>query len=170
LALAGSLSRSEPVAVPAELTDRIVNAAVSARRRARVMRWAGIGVALAASIVVAIVVIRMPESKQEIRSIATAPTPKVEPPKPLGDSMSEARDAIVSLTKRTATETRDQSALLVPMPKAPEPPKSDGGLEPLADARTGAERSVEPIRSSARRALDFFVRAADPPQPPQRRK
>ena len=37
------------------------------------------------------------------------------------------------------------------------------GLEPLADARTGAARSVEPIRDSARRAVNFFLRAADPP-------
>jgi len=174
LALAGALSQSESVVVPVELTDRILKSAVSARRRTMMMRWTGVGVALAASIVVAVVAIRLPESKQNVVSVARAPTPppapKVDPPKPLGDSMNEARDAFVSLTRRTATETRDQSAMLIPMPKVPEPPAGGGGMESLADARTGAARSVEPIRDSAKRALSFFARAADPPQRPQRKK
>jgi hypothetical protein len=33
----------------------------------------------------------------------------------------------------------------------------------LADARTGAAKSVEPLRNSARRAVNLFLRAADPP-------
>jgi hypothetical protein len=78
--------------------------------------------------------------------------------------MSEARDAIVSAARRTAEETRDQSAMLVPTPKMPDTPTSSGSLESLADARTGAARSVEPIRNSAVRAFDFFVRTADPPK------
>lgn len=174
MALAGSLTQTQSLVVPAELTDRILNSAVSARRQATVARWAGVGVALAASVVIAVVVMRPPQSKQEVRSVAIAPAkriepsaPKVDPPRPLGDSMNEARDAIVSLTKRTATETRDQSAMLVPKPKMPEPPAPGGAMEPLADARAGAERSVEPIRNSARRALNFFARAADPPQRPK---
>ena len=101
--------------------------------------------------------------------VAIVPAPKVEPKidkpqKPLGESVSEARDALVSLTKRTASETRDQSALLLPNPKMPESPATSDGLEPLADARTGAARSVEPFRDSARRALSFFARAAEPSQ------
>jgi len=176
LALAGALTQAQSIVIPAGFTDRVLNSAVSARRRAMLMRWAGVGFALAASVVIAVVVVRAPDSKQEIRSIARAPSPverpapKVDPPKPLGDSMSEARDAIVSLTKRTAAQTRDQSAMLVPMPKVPEPPAPAADLDPLADARTGAEQSVEPIRSSARRALNFFARAADPPQSPKRKK
>src|SRR5262249_45064592 len=96
--------------------------------------------------------------------------PKVDPQiangptKPLGESVSEARDAIVSLASRTATETRDQSTKLMPTAKMPEPPVGDNRLEPLAEARTGAARTVEPIRDSARRALSFFARAAEPSQ------
>ena len=90
------------------------------------------------------------------------PMPHGDPPKPLGDSVTEARDALVSLTKRTATETRDRSASCMPDPKLPDMPDAGDGLEPLADARTGAARSVEPIRDSARRAVNFFLRGRRP--------
>jgi len=42
-------------------------------------------------------------------------------------------------------------------------PDAGAGLEPLADARAGAARSVEPLPTSARRALTLFLRAAAPP-------
>jgi hypothetical protein len=78
--------------------------------------------------------------------------------------MSEARDAIVQLTRRAATETRDTPAGLIPSPTlTTDVPDPSGGLEPLADARAGAARSVEPMRNSARRAMNLFLRAADPP-------
>ena len=171
LALAQSFSRlSTPVIVPAELSERIVQSAIVDRRRRRMTRLAAIGAALAASVVVAVLVFRPPTAPEAKNgAVAIVPAPKIDPeppaaPKPLGDSVSEARDAIVSLANRTASETRDQSALLLPNPKMPEAPPASGGLEPLADARTGAARSVQPMRDSARRALNLFVRAADPPQ------
>jgi hypothetical protein len=101
--------------------------------------------------------------------VVVAPPPKVdpEPPvvphKPLGDSVSEAKDAFVSLTMRTATEPRDRISQLLPDPKMPESPDKTEGLEPLADAGNGAARSVEPLRDSAGRAVNFFLRAASPP-------
>jgi hypothetical protein len=67
---------------------------------------------------------------------------------------------------RTAAETRDGSARLLPSPKMPELPDTGEHLEPLADARTGAARSVEPLTSSARRAVNFILGAADPPSRP----
>jgi hypothetical protein len=48
----------------------------------------------------------------------------------------------------------------------PDMPDTGDGLEPLADAQAGAARSVDPIKSSARRALNLFMRAADPPNKP----
>ena len=46
-------------------------------------------------------------------------------------------------------------------------PEPDERLEPLADARTGATRSMEPFAESARRAVNFFLKAADPPAKPK---
>jgi hypothetical protein len=169
LALAGVIGRSTNVVVPAELTDRVLKTAVSAHRRRRALRYAGAGLALAASIVIAVVKFQPTQTVESVPG-PVAVAPKVDrqiadgPTKPLGESVSEARDAIVSLANRTATETRDQSTRLMPTPKMPEPPAGDDRLEPLAEARTGAARSVEPIRDSARRAINFFARAAEPSQ------
>jgi hypothetical protein len=77
--------------------------------------------------------------------------------------VSEARDAIVSLTKRAAEETRETSATLIPNPKLGGMPDTGNSLEPLADAGAGASRSMQPLTTSARRALNLFLRAADPP-------
>ena len=93
--------------------------------------------------------------------------PKAESPKPLGDAVAEARDALVALSKRTANETRDRSALLIPTAKFPDMPEPDERLEPLADARSGASRSMEPFAASARRAFNLFMKATDTPAKPK---
>jgi hypothetical protein len=90
-------------------------------------------------------------------------TVAVAPQKPLGEAVSEARDAIVLLTKRTATEPGERIGRLLPSPTLSDGPDTSEELQPLADARTGAARSMEPIRESARRAVNFFLRTADPP-------
>jgi hypothetical protein len=168
LVLAGSLPKPSAVVVPADLTDRVLNRALAARQRSRITRFAGVGAAIAASVVVAIIAFRPPPAPTPEQGVAIVPAPKVDPPQPapaksLGESVSEARDAIVSLTNR-AVETKDRSARLLPNPQMPDTPDVGERLEPLADARTGAARSVEPIGDSARRAFNLFIRAADPPQ------
>jgi hypothetical protein len=171
LALVGLFQQPTAVIIPADLSDRVLTRAISAHRRAWAFRYAGAAMTMAAAVVVAVFAFRPPPPNDiESRPVAIMPATKLDlppselPPKPLGESVSEARDAIVSLTKRTANETRDQSALLLPNPKMPETPSAGDGLDPLADARAGAARSVEPIRDSARRALSFFARPAEPPQ------
>jgi hypothetical protein len=175
LALARSWSQLTiaPVIVPPELGPRLLCAAVRDRRRRRLIRVAGVALALAASIVVAVVGFwpSGPPAPPEQNSVVVAPpapgpAPSPEGPKPIGDAVAEARDALVTLTKRTAAETRDGSAWLLPSPKMPELPDTGEHLEPLADARTGAARSVEPVASSARRAVHFLLGAADPPSRP----
>jgi hypothetical protein len=169
LALARGFVRLPAPVVPADLAARVFDAALTDRRRRRRLRFAGAGLALATSILVGIFAVRSRIEAQTVeeRSYALA-RPKAEPQKPLGDAVAEARDALVALSKRTATETRDRSALLIPPTKLPDMPEPDERLEPLADARTGAARSVEPIAASARRAVNFFLRAAaDPPAKPK---
>ncbi|HEX3147909.1 MAG TPA: hypothetical protein VHR66_07480 [Gemmataceae bacterium] len=169
LILARSLNMvPAPIVVPAGLTDTVLHAAMSSQRRRRLMRYAGVGMGLAASALVAVVLLEPPpQTIRETHAVALVP-PKNDTvaTKPLGASVNEARDAIVSLTKRTATETRDTSTGLIPNPKLKDMPDPGEGLEPLADARSGAARSVEPIKSSARRAMNLFLRAAEPPNRP----
>jgi hypothetical protein len=159
-----------PVTVAGDLTGRLVTAVTSAHRRRRFVRYAGIGVALAASVLVAALTIGTPKQTiTETRTVAVAPPPKPDstPTRPIGESVSEARDAIVQLTRRAAAETRDTPAGLIPTPTITTTLSDPGeGLEPLADARTGAARSVEPLRNSARRAVNLFLRAADAPTRP----
>jgi hypothetical protein len=167
LALARSMSGAlTPAAFPSELTGRVVGAAVSAHRKRRLAWYAGAGAAVAASVLVAALVLQpRTQTITETRTVAavTRPAEPPAPQRPLGEAVSEARDALVALTRRTATETRDTSASLMPTPKLPDMPETGAGLEPLADARAGAARSVEPLQTSARRALNLFLRAADPP-------
>lgn len=170
LALAGSFSRlPDSVVVPAGLSERVLTGVLTSQRRRRWARFAASGVTLAASVLIFVMAFRPREPESQIVSVAVALPPKVdpkrpvEPKKPLGDSVNEAREAIVKLTKRTANETRDQSVKLLPDPNLANGPDAGEGLEPLADARSGAAKSVEPMRSSAKRAFNLFIRAADPP-------
>lgn len=164
LALARGFVRLPAPVVPSDLASRVFAAAVSDRRRRRRLRFAGAGLSLAASLLVGVFAVRSRVDAQTVeeKSYTLAP-----PAKPLGDAMAEARDALVALSKRTANETRDRSILLIPPAKLPDMPGADERLEPLADARTGAARSVEPIAASARRAVNFFLRAADTPAKPK---
>jgi hypothetical protein len=170
LMLARSFSGSPAAVVPAELAPRILRASLQAHRRRRIGRWAAASLALAASVVIAIVALRPPQPVQPnpgpvvvVVPPKVEPEPPISPQKPLGNSVAEARDAFVSLTVRTASEPRDRISQLLPDPKMPEQSDKSEGLEPLADAGNGAARSVEPLRESAGRAVNFFLRAASPP-------
>ena len=153
--------------VPSDLSHRLLKGAIADHRRRRFSRFAGAGFALAASIVAVVIVTYSPANvfgpKQTVEVVSAKP-PAVN--KPLGETVSEARDAVVALTLRTANETRDSSAWSLALPKRPAGPVIPDGLDPLADAQAGAARSVEPLASSARRAVNLFLRAADPPARP----
>jgi len=113
LALARGFVQLPPPIVPSDLAGKVLNAAVSDRRRRRRRRFAGAGLSLAASVLVAVFAVRSRLDSQTVRENSYALTaPKGEPTRPLGDAMAEARDALVALSKRTATETRDRSVLL----------------------------------------------------------
>jgi hypothetical protein len=165
LRLARSFAAAAAPIVPSDLAGKVLTAAIGADRRRRYVRYAGVGLALAASVFFAVVALQPPaQAITETRTIARLPGPKDTgiPQKPLGTSVLEARDAIVALTRRAAAETRETSATLMPNPKFGALPTAGDGLDPLADARAGAARSVEPLTHSARRALNLFLRAAEP--------
>jgi hypothetical protein len=167
-----------PVVVPNELSGRVLNASVAAHRRRQRIRWASAAFAVAASVVIAVIALRPgpapsptpnPIPEREPTPLVVIPlqksneAPALAKEKPLGESVSEAADAIVSLTRRTASEPKERITVLLPEPRLPGPGQPDERLDPLADAGTGAARSVEPIKDCARRAINFFIRTADPP-------
>jgi len=164
--MAGAL---RPTVAPVDLAGRVLASAAASHRRHRVLRYAAVAGALSASVIVAVVTFQpRPQTMTEHPTVAARARVKDEPVpnRPLGEAVSEARDALVSLTRRTATETRQTSASLIPSPKLPDMQGAVDGLEPLADAQAGAARSVDPITTSARRAVNLFLRAADPPNKP----
>ena len=91
----------------------------------------------------------------------------------LRHSVAEARSAVVSLTQRTADETVGQSRLLLPeaLPTAPAPTVDPMGkaldvpAEPFREASQGVSASLEPVTTSARRAVDLFLREILPEEP-----
>jgi hypothetical protein len=171
LALARSIHRlAVPVVVPSELSGRVLNASLAAHRRRELALWAVAGLTVAAAVVIGLAVNPpRPAPDPDLGQVVVVPPPMPDEPqavamqKPLGESVSEAADAIVTLTKRTANEPRERITILLPEPRLVGPGEPDERLEPLADAGTGAARSVEPLKDSARRAINFFVRTADPP-------
>jgi hypothetical protein len=77
------------------------------------------------------------------------------------DSVAEASNAVASLTSRTASETMDQTASLLPLLPSPTlEPISTGpaSIEPLREASAGVSAGLSPVTDSARRAVGLFLR------------
>src|SRR5262249_24898710 len=115
LALARSIGRFvTPVVVPSELSGRVLSASVAAHRRRQRIRSASAAVAVAASVAIAVIALRpgpapnptpVPSPGREPTPVVVIPPPKpndtpaLVKEKPLGESVSEAADAIVSPTR-----------------------------------------------------------------------
>jgi predicted anti-sigma-YlaC factor YlaD len=157
-----------PAVPPAGLADRITGR-VLAERRAR-LAWRGrrrTALALAASLLLALFVGRPQPPSPEPLSVAVGDRPaapdKAVPPEPLGDSVAEAGSAVVDLTRRTADEAVGGGRLLLPVvvaraerPDADRPGPMDPPLRSLRTAGQGVSAGLEPVTSSARRAVDLF--------------
>jgi hypothetical protein len=117
------------------------------------------------------VVVSPPAGAPEIE---TDPVPPQGPPPPtLRESVADAGTAVVDLTRRTADETVGQSRLLLPEPVArpawpdPEevPPEVEPAARSLREASQGAASGLEPVASSARRAIGLFLREVPAAEP-----
>jgi predicted anti-sigma-YlaC factor YlaD len=165
----------------ADLTERIVFRVRADYRTRLRRRWLTVA-ALAAGIL-AVVLARWywPVSDP---SGPMGPSPQVkgppQPPSPpdgdarpdtdpLNQSVSEIGSAMASLTSRAAGNTLAQTKMLLP---AVAVPLSNLPLEapleapdvPLRDAGHGVSVGLEPVASSARRAVDLFLRELPPMQ------
>jgi hypothetical protein len=82
--------------------------------------------------------------------------------------MEEAGSAVVVLTQRAADETVGQTRVLFPtdVPSPSVDPNIQLALEnsaqPWREARLGVVAGLEPVTSSARRAVDLFLREIPP--------
>jgi hypothetical protein len=177
--LEDGLRRLRP-ALPAPGFAAVVSARVLADRRAR-RRWLAVGLVAAASMLVALgwsLAPSLPPTPQApnplVQDLPTELAPK-DAPDGLRDSVTQAGSAVAALTSRTASEAVDQARLLLP---AVTPPMPDGFdlQEVLAapavsfdDAGQGLKAGLEPVTSSARRAVGLFLRDLPPIDPEAKR-
>jgi hypothetical protein len=160
---------------PPDLAARIAQSVLADRRRIRRRtrrRWAA-SLALAAALLIALLTRldwrgRPAESdsqprepvanNREIHRRNSGPT---EPT--LGESARELGDVFAALTNQTADETVGQTRRWVANVSGPELPTVDlttmqAPAQPLRQAGAGVSEGLEPVTTSARRAVGLFLR------------
>lgn len=166
---------------PPGLTARIVSGVLAERfARQRFRRQLTVGAALAASLLVAALggyfwtrsADVNPAPSGAVPPVAIANPAETPPPPSLRDSVAEAGSAVANVTRRTADSTVEQARQLlpaVPTPALSEVSVLEQTLDPparsLREAGQGVSAGMEPVTSSARRALDLFLREIPPMEP-----
>jgi len=146
--------------------------------RSRQRRLMLVRIALAASVLMAVAAYAFwprstnvdtstPQNEPIMAERSVKPAPSVPS---LRDSVAEAGSAVVSLTRRKADDTVEQTRLLLAMPMPD--PALDGTstlqetLDPparsLREAGHGVTAGLEPVTNSARRAVNLFLRELPP--------
>jgi hypothetical protein len=151
------------------MSRRIVAAVLAERRgQRRRQRLARVAVGLAAAVLVFVL---LDKQRPQPPLTPRAPLPEVAeaPSGSLRESVTEASSAVVNLTRRTADETVGSTRLLLPVvvasaptddPAVPSP--MDPPVRSLREAGQGLSAGLEPVTSSAKRALDLFLREVPP--------
>jgi hypothetical protein len=159
--------------------DRIVSrilSEVSDRQHAR-KRWdRRLTTALAASLLLAAVIgyswwqsQRTPDAPKPDILVKTGDQPAASQTQP-SLNIQEAGSALVALVNRTADETVGQGRVLLPQGvpastlTSPEvwQPSLEPGTESFREAQEGVVVGFEPVTSSARRAVNLFLREIPP--------
>lgn len=156
-----------PIPAPSpELRDRLVASLLEETRRPPRLRrsWSRplfLGLATAAGVLVAFLILaRKPEP------VVVGPVPPtVKPATPsVNENIAEATSAVTALTRRTATETVESSRMLLSELALPtnEPAVLGGAIvpptAPLRDVGQNVTTGLEPVTSSARQAVNLFLR------------
>lgn len=161
---------------PDGLAHRIVFQVLTERRR-HVRRRVLTVMALAAGLLLAIVFgpawLRTDDPVPSPVEVAQVePRPETPPPGPaLNKSVEEAGSALVALLSRTADETVGQGRLFLPDTTVATPPMAgtdgwqhalDSPTQSLLQAGQGVSAGLEPVASSAKRAVNLFLRDLPP--------
>jgi hypothetical protein len=163
-ALEAALARLDRPGPPALLTERLVSRVRAHARRRRRWFWTA-GATLAASVALAVWLARPgpvpapPPDAPDMPAVVHDASPTAPPT--LRQGFTEAGEAVVSLTRRTAREAVGVGRQLVPdvpLPPAPWPPTVETAALPLDDARQALADGFEPVATSARRAARLFLR------------
>lgn len=175
------IAESRDVSLPVNFADRVLPVVLGeqhAERRAerrierrsrRLRSFLTIG-ALAASFTLAVLLIRdrlgepapVPQ-RSELASLHARPVAEV-PPILVSAQLTEVRETLADLTRRTAEEALSPAQTFLP-DRTPEPPVivvpaevTGATVATLADVPEAARTSLEPLTGSAERALNLFLR------------
>lgn len=167
------LRRLPPPTPPRDLAPAIV-ASVLTDARARRRRRFVAALAVAAAVLLAVgisllwpVTTQAPVDPQPPAPLAQGPGERV-PDANLRQSVAEVGSAVVSLTNRTAEETVEQARVLLPVVTGPGLDELlmdqtfDAPALPFNEAGQAISASLEPVTSSAVRAVGLFLRDLPP--------
>lgn len=166
------LRLARPIPPPERLAENVVFQVLSEQHAAGRRRVLVYVAAMAACLILGLYL----GSRNGSSTVDTPEAPKVivevEPEKPkVNETVGEAGTALASLFTRTADEAVGQGKLLLPPnPMPPMPPDVTAGLPPaleppaqsLKDAGQTVSSGLEPVTSSARRAVTLFFRDMPP--------
>src|SRR5947209_1416504 len=166
--LLDGLSHVAPPRPPADLAERICQQVLVERSRRRRWRRRLTTAALAASLLLLASAIYLAvQTGSRIPPSAALAERKHSPDSPsLHRHLEEAGLAVVALTRRTADETMDQTKFLLPV-SLPDASLSDAlalgqalesPAQSLRELQEGMSAGLEPVATSARRAVDLFWR------------
>jgi hypothetical protein len=177
---------------PSGLADRIVARVLAERRvalgfRRRILAVASLAAALLLATIAGYVWLQHrntgpagPEAPARVEAPPAdrLPDPERRAPVPptvsLNQSVADAGSAMASLTRRTVEQSKD----LLPGPVAPPSLPATASLRPdfvgppaqsLREAGQGVSAGFEPVTTSARRAVDLFLREIPPMEPEPKR-
>lgn len=164
--LLDTLDRCAPPRPPAGLLERVCQQVMAERVRAARLRRLLVTPAVAAGLLLACCAVYIgsragskvdvPQELARQRQVPQLPS--------LHRSIEEAGLAVVALTRRTADETMSETKLLLPMnitqPSVADAQEVNSAFEPpaqsLRDIQEGMSAGLEPVATSARRAVGLF--------------
>jgi hypothetical protein len=168
--LLDGLGRAVPPTPSLELTAAIRRNVLGDMHRRRWQRRLLVSAAAAAVLLAASLGIARWRSPASPVAQAVLPLENDTRQPSLRQSVERAGIAVAALTRRAANETLDESRFLfqVSMPdeRRPQPAVQklvqDAGLRPLTAVKDGVSEGLEPVATSARRAVRLFWRDLEP--------
>ncbi len=153
-----------PPAPPASLARQTLSRVLKQRRRRRGRRRVVVPLAVAACLLVAILarLYWVPAPTPPRSQPEPVARPQEPPPEPVGirESVAEAGQAVASWTKGRAEEAVSEARWLMPRVETKNlmTPELEPPARTLRQAGAGVRAGLEPVKDSARRAVDLFFR------------
>lgn len=152
------LNTFAPEVLPADFAERVLAmACVAPAAPSRLTRWWLPSLALAASVMIAVFVIRDQTTDRYKPEVATVPV-KIESaarPAPLGESLAEAGEAVAVLSRKTVINAPEVKLPSFSLPTEGPLDRLEPAVASLQNMGNGVVLSISPLTNSVRRAADL---------------